>query len=152
MAVRFDPSIPLAVDVHVQNKTYVYCQSALYELGKDSQSYVFFNEEEMWCNKEAVNGVCFNIFYSVNLLGRKNIILQFATCTVPFQWSCCLRVQYPHLHCWLWSTQMLSDGWLNVSLHRCDKRGLMWRFNILFITLCSFPHHIYTIFEGQCFV
>lgn len=42
MAVRFDPSIPLAVDVHVQNKTYVYCQSALYELGKDSRCFVFF--------------------------------------------------------------------------------------------------------------
>lgn len=43
MAVRFDPSISLAVDVHVQNKTYVYCQSALYELGTDlHQSFFFF--------------------------------------------------------------------------------------------------------------
>lgn len=59
MAVRFDPSIPLAVDVRVQNKTYVYCQSALYELGKDSQCFVFFFNEggELWCNKEAVGGV-----------------------------------------------------------------------------------------------
>lgn len=62
MAVRFDPSIPLAVNVHVQNKTYVYCQSALYELGKELAMFwfflVFFNEGgELWCNKEAVGGV-----------------------------------------------------------------------------------------------
>lgn len=42
MAVRFDPSISLAVDVHVQNKTYVYCQSALYELETDSHQSIFF--------------------------------------------------------------------------------------------------------------
>lgn len=42
MAVRFDPSISLAVDVHVQNKTYVYCQSALYELGTDLHRSFFF--------------------------------------------------------------------------------------------------------------
>lgn len=99
MAVRFDPSIPLAVDVHVQNKTYVYCQSALYELGKDSQSFVFFNEGEMWCNKEAVNGVCFNIFYSVNLLGRKkhNSTVRRLRCSISMELLSACAISSPPL-------------------------------------------------------
>lgn len=73
MAVRFDPSIPLAVDVHVQNKTYVYCQSALYELGKDSQCFCFFlMKGGGGCGAiKKLSVMWFNIFYSVNLRGRK---------------------------------------------------------------------------------
>lgn len=64
MAVRFDPSIPLAVDVHVQNKTYVYCQSALYELGKDSQSFVFLMKGRCGAIKK-LSMVCVLTFFTV---------------------------------------------------------------------------------------
>lgn len=44
---------------------------------------------EMCCNKEAVNGACFWIFYSVHLCGKKkNLILQCDACAVPSRWSC----------------------------------------------------------------
>lgn len=48
--------------------------------------------EKMCCNKEACNGACFWIFYSVHLCGekkqKKNLTLQCDACVVPFQWSC----------------------------------------------------------------
>lgn len=98
MAVQFDPSICLAVDVHVQNKTYVYCQSALYELGTDSHRsfFFFFKWRARWDAIKQLSMAC--VFTP-----ETNPTLQFDSCAVPFQWSCCPCVQCLHHHCWPWS-------------------------------------------------